>query len=152
MKILKINKLNFLYSSFKKKNNITNLFSIYTNINKRFTTDKKDQKVDDKQHTQENTQEQVLDIIETGSTTETSNGRISLKDYFSPKSVKMGPPNISKWIDRSKITNPQVKLGKFDKNNFVKSTTNDNIIPISPVFEPFEVSIYNIISNTIFTI
>lgn len=67
---------------------------------------------------------------------------LNIKDVYTIKSKKMGPPDINKIIDRSKITHPGVKLSNFDPKTFSNNEfENKNPIPISPRLGPYEVNL-----------
>lgn len=110
--------------------------SLYKNVKlHQFSTDNK------QEENKEIVEEITIDIDSNVDTLNSkSEGRVTLSDFYTPKSVKMGTPDINKFIDRSRFIHQNVKLGNFSRERFDKSSigSSDNI-PVSPVYEPFEV-------------
>lgn len=138
---MKLLKLRNLYLFARPKYYKIKLNTLYSSTFKNFSQET------DKTTTPKETINKKEDlIIDIGSNKksfkEKAEGKVTLAEFYSPKSVKMGPPDINKFIDRSRITNPNVSLGNYNKTKFIKSTVHE-LVPISPVFEPFEVRYRN---------
>jgi hypothetical protein len=80
--------------------------------------------------------------------TQTSDGdnKPTIMDVYEVKSKKLGPRDISKFIDTSKITNPNVSLNdNYDWELFGKDDFETiNPTPVSSKLGPFEVILNNL--------
>lgn len=97
------------------------------------------------QQTETENNEQHLNKASQGQIQKSTNildvdAQVKIVDIYHIKSKKMGPANINKVIDKSRINHPNVKLSNFNVKDFNKDHFATNkLVPISPKLGPFEV-------------
>jgi hypothetical protein len=81
--------------------------------------------------------EETIDI----KSVKSADQKLTISDMYEIKSKKLGPRNVANFIDKTRITNPNVELhDEFDREVFSKDEFESiNPIPVSAKLGPFEV-------------
>ncbi len=117
--------------------NIIKQRRLIENVLKRFANENEPEIIIEQKKT-EAPKEEIIDI----QAQKNENDKYKIEDIYTIKSKKLQEKNIFDYIDKTRITNPNVSFSNsYDKETFNKNGFEDsNPIPVSSRLGPFEVN------------